>query len=446
MSRLGVMWIGRIFLVLLLFFVVAVAGFAAWSLRPALPKIERPVASSFDPKLVARGAQLAAIGNCNSCHTETGGETFAGGRPMPTPFGTIYATNITPDPETGIGWWSEEAFRRAMHEGVDRSGRHLYPVFPYDHFTKVTNEDVKAIYAFLMTREPVRATTPANDLPFPLNVRPILAGWKAFFLDRGAYQPDPHRSAKWNRGAYLVEGLAHCGACHTPRNVLAAEKREENFAGGESENWHAPALTAASPAPVPWTADQIFTYLRTGFEEHHGAAAGPMAPVVQNLAKVPEDDVRAIAAYVASLAGAATPERERKAEELIAQTRQSGAQTVGQTADTREAPASAANAIYAGACAGCHDSGISSTSSGVALALSTSVAAPDPRNLIHFILQGVQPGEGEAGPFMPGFAGAFTDEQVVALVNYLRERFSDRPAWDDVANHLRSIRQAQPRS
>src|SRR3954453_17260335 len=195
----------------------AVAAFAViW--RPAIAAIEPPAAGSLDPALVKRGRELAAIGNCSDCHTLRGGKAFAGGLPVPTPFGTIYSSNITPDPETGIGRWSEAAFRRAMRDGVGRDGRHLYPTFPYDHFTHVTDEDDRALYAFLMTRPAVRALPPRNELRFPLNQRATIAGWKLLFLHGGIFRRDPSQSAEWNRGAYLVEGLAHCGACHTPRN------------------------------------------------------------------------------------------------------------------------------------------------------------------------------------------------------------------------------------
>ena len=152
--------------------------------------------------------------------------------PLPTPFGTIFSTNITPDAETGIGTWSEVAFARSMREGVDREGRYLYPAFPYDHFTHGTDDDIRAIYAFLMSRPAIRSAAPTNDLVFPLNFRHLVAGWNILFLDRGPLQPDASKSAEWNRGRYLADGLGHCGACHTPRNVLGAEKKGSVFAGG----------------------------------------------------------------------------------------------------------------------------------------------------------------------------------------------------------------------
>ena len=272
----------------------ALLGCAGSATTMAQPAADR----TFDRTQIATGAGLSAIGDCRVCHTADGGSAFAGGRPLPTPFGTIYSTNITPDVETGIGRWSRDDFRRAMHEGIDRAGRHLYPAFPYDHFTRVTDDDVDALYAFIMTREPVKARAPRNRLVFPANLRPVLAAWNWLYLDARRFSADPTQSAEWNRGAYLVEGLAHCGACHTSRNAAGAEKKRERFQGGEAEGWHAPGLLAASPGPVEWTADALFGYLRHGFDAEHGLAAGPMAPVVDGLATVPEADVRLVFHFV----------------------------------------------------------------------------------------------------------------------------------------------------
>ena len=378
-------------------------------------------ATSFDPTLVAKGAELAAIGNCVTCHTSRDGRAFAGGLPLTTPFGTIYSTNITPDLDTGIGRWTETDFLRAMREGVDRAGQHLYPAFPYDHFTRVRDEDVAAIYAFIMTRDAVRAEVPANRLKFPAGLRPAIALWKALYLRTGVYQPDPSKDPRWNRGAYLVEGLAHCGACHTPRNALGAEQRQEDLAGGEAEDWHASSLSANSPAPVPWTADQLFDYLRRGREARHGVAAGPMAPVTHSLAGVAEEDVRAIAVYVASQMSTRSPVAPRTAGPVRAMPE--GAQ------------------IFAGACASCHEAPAANPSSApVPLGLTTSLNAPDPRNTIHVLLNGLWSEPGESGASMPGFAAGLTDKQVTALVDYLRARFTDLPAWRDVPERVAAIR------
>ena len=412
----------------------ALAAFAiAW--RPAISAIDPPSPKSFDPALVRHGRELAAIGNCSTCHTTHGAKDFAGGLPVPTPFGTIYSSNITPDAGSGIGRWPEEAFRRAMRSGVDREGRHLYPTFPYDHFTHVSDEDDRALYAFLMTRQPVHAVAHANQLPFPLDQRIVIAGWKLLFLRRDTYQPDPAKSAEWNRGAYLVEGLAHCGACHTPRNALGAERASASFAGGEADNWSAYAINAQSPAPVPWTADALFAYLRHGFDPDHGTARGPMAEVVGNLADIPDSDVRAIATYMAGVFGAPTEDRKRRAEQVLAQVKSPSAP---------EPPANPAGAaIYAAACASCHESKRPLPYGGVNLALSTALSSPDARNAANIVLSGVRPVEGERSPIMPGFAANMSDAQIAALLNYLRSRFGNQPAWAGVEQTVAAARRTQ---
>ncbi len=268
--------------------VVGAGGFVALAWRSEIADPTRRRAKH-EPRRGEAGAELAAVGNCVVCHTAPGGRPFAGGLALPTPFGTIYSTNITPDPETGIGRWSEAAFQRSMREGVDRQGRHLYPAFPYDHYTRVSDEDNRALYAYLMTREPVSAEPPANELPFPLNVRMVLAGWKLLFLREGAYEPDPAQSAEWNRGAYLAEGLGHCGACHSPRNAFGAVKTgEDHLAGGESEGWTAYALNHASPAPIPWDVDASpITSTRVG-RPGTGSRAGRWPPSTPISARCPK--------------------------------------------------------------------------------------------------------------------------------------------------------------
>jgi len=401
--------------------------------RPAIAAIEPPAPQSFDTALVKQGRDLAAIGNCNDCHTVRGGKAFAGGLPVPTPFGTIYSSNITPDPETGIGRWSEDAFRRAMRSGVDRAGSHLYPTFPYDHFTNVTDEDDRALYAFLMTRPAVHVPARANDLSFPLNQRFVVAGWKLLFLRLGTYQADISQNAEWNRGAYLVEGLAHCGACHTPRNALGAERASASFSGGDVDNWHAYAINARSPSPVPWDTEALFSYLRQGWHSDHGVARGPMAEVVSNLSSVQESDVHAIAAFMTSVFGL-PPDRLRQASDI-------------RTRIKSPPPPSPTNtpgaSIYAAACATCHDTDRPLPYGGVHLGLSTAVSAPDPRNAANIILSGIGPVEGERSPIMPGFASSMTDQQISALLNYLRARFSNQPAWTGVEKTVADARISQ---
>ena len=280
---------------------VLVAAAVFWANRhPEIAPVAPPGEGAFDTALLRNGEALAGIGACAVCHTADRGASFAGGLALPTPFGVVYSTNITPDADSGIGSWPEAAFRRAMREGVDRRGRHLYPAFPYDHFTRVTDEDIHAIYAYLMAQEPVAFAAPENELRFPFNIRMLLAGWKLLFLETGEFEADPNRDEEWNRGAYLAEGVGHCGACHTPRNVFGAVSRELAFGGGEAEDWHVPALNADSPAPVPWSQLQLVNYLFDGWDAEHGIAAGPMAPVVNHLYDQSEDDVFAMAAYIES--------------------------------------------------------------------------------------------------------------------------------------------------
>jgi mono/diheme cytochrome c family protein len=422
----------------------AALGFAVtW--RPAIAAIEPPAPQSFDSALVKRGRDLAAIGNCNDCHTVRGGGSFAGGVPVPTPFGTIFSSNITPDPETGIGHWSEAAFRRAMRSGVNRDGQHLYPTFPYDHFTNVTDADDQALYAYLMTRPPVHAPARDNQLSFSLDQRFVVAGWKLLFFHRDTYHPDSTKSAEWNRGAYLVEGLAHCGACHTPRNALGAERATAQFAGGDVDNWQAYAINGASPAPVPWDTEALFGYLSRGWHPDHGVARGPMAEVVSNLSSVPEGDVHAIATY---MFGAPTPERKSRGDDVLAQAREQAKEQVKQPEmKPAAAPAAAANeagaSIYAAACATCHETGRPLPYSGVNLGLSTAISGPDPRNAANIVLSGVRPVEGERSPIMPGFAASMDDKQIAALLDYLRARFSNQPAWTGLEKTVEDARRTQ---
>jgi mono/diheme cytochrome c family protein len=429
------MWLRRILIAVLLLVGFGVLAFLALAWRPEIAAAPATNANRFSGELIKHGAQLAAVGNCANCHSGEIGRSYAGGRAMPTPFGTIHATNITPDRDTGIGTWSEEAFQRAMREGLDRRGRHLYPVFPYDHFTRMTDDDVRAVYAFLMTREPVRAETPANNLSFPYNIRMALAGWKLLYLHKGPLEPDPSQGNDWNRGRYLSEGVAHCGACHTPRNSLGAEKRDATYAGGDSGGWHAPALNAQSPAPVPWDADHLFAYLREGWDGLHGASAGPMREVTDNLRQVPEQDVRAIAVYVASIAGKPSPERQQKGEALVARLERGEPAAPGRSAGGEGAP------IFAGACQICHTEGRAVGPSGaVNLALSSVLRFDDPRNTIHAVLHGIQPTEGERGPIMPPFEATLTDRQIADVVSYARARFTDLPAWNNLEEQVRRLR------
>jgi mono/diheme cytochrome c family protein len=418
--------------------IVGAAAFLLWSRQAEIAPIEPPTRSAFPHDLIKKGSQLAAIGNCDVCHTAQNGVAFAGGRPLPTPFGTIFSTNITPDPDTGIGRWSEAAFRRAMREGVGRDGRHLYPAFPYDHFARVNDDDLRALYAFIMTREAVSSRAPANKLPFPLNQRWILAFWKLFYLDKKPFQPVPRRTAEWNRGAYLVEGLGHCGDCHTSRNLLGAEKEDQPLTGGEAEGWVAPALNAASPAPVPWDAAHLFEYLQRGWSAEHGAAAGPMQPIVNDLMMVDRGDVQAMATYLGGKMAEPSPERRHQAKVLLTT-------LPNHTEPAKADPGQEIGArIFAGACANCHlGSSTITPPRGIDLSLSTVLSLDDPRDAIRIVLDGSQQPDEESGPWMPRFNGALTDSQLAALLGYLRAHYGHGSAWPQLERQIHDIRQSK---
>ncbi|MBB4088156.1 cytochrome c [Sphingomonas carotinifaciens] len=411
---------------------IAAAAFAILLViahRPAIASVERPDPRSFEPALVARGANLARIGNCVSCHQSEGGRPYAGGYPINTPFGTIYGSNITPDPGTGIGRWSRAAFARAMREGVGRDGSHLYPAFPYTHYAGVTDGDVDALYAFLMTRPAVRATPPNNDLIPPLSFRPLLAGWKLLFFRPAPVRADPSQSAEWNRGRYLGETLAHCSACHSPRGLLQQEKRgAETYAGGWSGGWYAPPINARSPAVRAWTPQRLETYLRTGLSRDHAAAAGPMGPVTYNLARADPADVRALARYYAWWmrdAPAAKVEPPLPDRRALAE---------------RQHPAGAR--LYEGACATCHEPGAPMVVAGrPVLPLGTPLHEDNPRDTIQIILQGLRPPVEASGPYMPAYADALTDRQIAEIIRYLKARHGSGPAWKDLENEVAEARE-----
>jgi nicotinate dehydrogenase subunit B len=400
----------------------------------AIAPITRPDASVYSAATIARGQQLAALGDCGVCHTTANGILNAGGRPLQTPFGIIYATNITPDVETGIGAWSYPAFERAMREGIHRDGRHLYPAFPYTHFARTTDADMQALYAYLMAQPAVRAETPNNALAFPFNLRPLIAGWNALFHKPAVFQADPTKSEAWNRGAYLVEGLGHCGACHSPRNALGAEKANAYLAGGFAEGWEAPALTSLSQAPIPWSEGELYAYLRTGESRLHGVAAGPMAPVVRELTALPDSDIRAMAVYLASF-------NETSMDRAV---QQALAASLEAATGTRTSAASGVGArLYQGACAVCHEvGGAPLFGSRPSLALNSNLHSDMPDNLIQLILHGIaKPAATDLG-YMPAFKDSLTDSQIAELAAYLRRQFApDKPAWTGIQAAVSRIRQ-----
>jgi nicotinate dehydrogenase subunit B len=380
------------------------------SWRAAIPEIAPPPRSAFSLQQIAQGRALSALGDCMACHTTKAGRPFAGGRPIETSFGSVYSTNITPDPVTGIGRWSLPAFRRALRQGIARDGTHLYPAFPYDHFAQMSGTDIAALYAFLMTREPVYAPPPHDTLLPPFDIRTLLAGWNFVYFHRDPFQRDRTKSAAWNRGAYLVQTLGHCGACHTPHNAFGVEKMARALDGGMAEHWYAPALDAQSPVPTPWTIDELATYLRSGVDVHHAGAAGPMRRVTNSLSTASPGDVRAIATYLASTMPRHPPPRRPIAP-----------------ADPHAA------AIFTGAWASCHDS-----ARWPPLANSTTLAEDSPRDTLEILLHGI-PWRSD-GLYMPPFAAALDDSQAADLVNSLRARFAGRALWSNAQSQARRIR------
>lgn len=415
----------------------AIAGLLGW--RPAIAPVATSSATVYTADAIERGRQLAAAGDCIVCHTAPGGVPNAGGRALETPFGTIYSTNLTPDPVNGIGTWSFSAFQRAMRQGISRDGGHLYPAFPYTAFTQTTDDDLTALYAYLMSQPAVASAPPQTQLAFPFNLRPLMALWNALYLTPGPQTSDPSRSAQWNRGAYLVNGLGHCGACHTPRGALGAELGGgSSFAGATIEGWQAPGLTALSTRdhPIPWTETELFRYLRFGHSAQHGSASGPMAPVVRELAQLPEADVRAMAHYLASFNAPADEVRNAKhAQALIAAAERSAS----------VAP-DAAQRLFNGACGACHHAGNGPEVFGqnLPLALSSKLHSAQPDNLLRVILEGVrEPASRELG-FMPAFRDALDDVQVARLAAYMRARFAPgQPAWGGLEAASARLR-AQP--
>lgn len=429
---------------LLLGGVGAIAGLMGW--RPAIAPVNFS-APAYSAETIERGRQLAALGDCVVCHTAEGGVPNAGGRAMDTPFGSIVTTNLTPDAETGLGSWSFTAFQRAMREGISRDGRHLYPAFPYTAFAKASDDDLQAIYAYLQSLPAVpagaredgaSAKMPATDLRFPFNQRPLLAGWNAIYHDPAPYTPVPTQSVEWNRGAYLVNGLGHCSACHTPRNALGAEQGGAAFLSGAMiDGWEAPALTALTKSPVPWDADALYAYLRHGHSPRHGIAGGPMADVVQQMQALPDSDVRAMASYLASFNPIPAPTPEA---------RQAQAWAVVQTAAASQGNLlGPAQRMFDAACASCHHDGDGPTLLGVntPLALNSQLSSARPDNLIRTILDGVrEPATKDIG-YMPAFRDSLSDAQIAELAGYMRARFAPGSApWQNLAGEVARVRAA----
>lgn len=410
--------------------------------RPAIPTIERPASDVYSAATIERGRLASAAGACNVCHVGNDGTPFAGGRRFDTPFGVVYATNITPDVANGIGGWSYTAFQRAMREGVSRDGHHLYPAHPYTSFAGADDADLQALYAYLTTQQPVARPAPETRLKFPYSFRSMMAGWNAMFHKAEPFKYDASRDSQWNRGAYLVETLGHCSACHTERNALGAEKGgAAHLSGGFADGWEAPALNAVAKGPVGWTEGAFFDYLRKGHSSQHGSAAGPMADVVKAMQPLPDSDIRAMANYLASLNADAAPDKaEAQREAAIA------ASNAASTEAARISPRG--ERLFNGACASCHGEEKILSS----LALNTNLHGASPDNLLQALLNGVEAPAilaqttGREAPevmSMPSFREAFDQQQLEDLAAYVRARFApDKPAWDDFAAALQRVNAA----
>jgi mono/diheme cytochrome c family protein len=407
-----------------------------------------PPAEAQQP-LAQQGRYLATAGDCISCHTQPGGKPFAGGRPLNTPFGVIYSANITPDPNTGIGAWTEPQFERALRAGIAADGTHLYPAFPYTSYTRVTDQDVHALYAYMRSIKPVSYVPPKNKMPFPFSVRASLAGWNLMFLDEGRFAPDASHSAEWNRGAYLTQGLGHCGACHSPRNFLGGERSADALTGGEYldditdevvdnsitpldesivRTWSAPNLTQAPSGLGAWPLEAIAAYLKTGHSARAGAF-GPMSEVIGNsTSHLTDPDIHAIAIYLKSLAPA----------------------TQGVPPNAAADSLRAGEVVYTTRCADCHlPSGLGmpraantdASKTAPPLAGSAALQAPNPATLINIILYGAHEAALTDGswPTMSGFelSVGLDDEQIAALCTYVRSSWGNQAAPVDAATVAR---------
>jgi len=421
----------RIFLIFaVLAALIAVAAFL--NLKPGKLQVA-PGAVETDPttQTITRGEYLARAGDCIACHTEPGGKQFAGGRVMAIPFGSIYVPNVTPDDETGIGRWTADDFYRMMHSGISKDGSLMYPVMPFAAYTKVTREDSDAIYAYMMSLPPVSQKNQPHELRFPFNQRELLIGWRALYLKTGEYVPDKSKSAQWNRGAYLVEGLGHCAMCHTAINRLGGSKTSQEFEGGmiPNQNWYAPSLTSNREAGLGnWTIKEITDLLQAGVS-HRATVYGPMAEVVYNsLQYLSDADVEAMAVYLKEL-----PQRDSEAPPT-----QSARLVAPEVMEL-------GRKTYATQCVMCHgDEGKGRPPEYPPLAANQSITMSSPVNSIRMVLNGGYAPGTRRNPKphgMPPFSHILADEEVAAVVTYIRVAWenSGTPVTAAQIGELRAI-------
>jgi mono/diheme cytochrome c family protein len=371
--------------------------------------------------LVTRGKYLTEAADCEVCHTTAGGQPFAGGRAFPTPFGVLYSANITADRETGIGAWTDDDFLTATHKGLAKDGQRLYPAFPYESYTLLDDADVRAIKAYIFSLPPAHATAPPNDLRFPFNQRWLMGIWSAFCNPDQRFQPLVNRSFEWNRGAYLVEGLGHCGDCHTPRNMAEAPDNRHKFEGAVAEGWRAYNITSDKHSGIgEWSDTELADYLRAGHALGRGSVGGPMAEVVDaSLGHLVPADIRATVAYLRSIP--AIPSRDLPAPKATPAS--DFPKRINVSADPR------GEQIFAGACASCHGwSGVSPLTAFATLTGDRAVNDASAINVAQMVLSGANRRTSGGALFMPAFGSAYSNTEIAAVANYVTARFGMAPS------------------
>lgn len=383
------------------------------------------------PDLLRRGEYLAIAGDCVACHTAPGGEPFAGGLPLPTPIGDIIATNVTPSRTAGIGNYTLAQFTDAMRKGLRADGAHLYPAMPYTAYANVTDDDVRALYAYFMHAvTPVDTAPTPTRLPFPFDIRLSMAAWNLLFLDRPGFQPDATKSAQWNRGAYLARGLAHCGTCHTPRNLLMAESASREFGGGDVGVWFAPNITSDANSGIGgWSEQELVQYMLVGHAAGKTQAAGPMAEAIdKSLRHLTEGDLRSIAIFLKGVPALhdAADTRPRYAWGAAADDLPSiRGVALPANLDQMTGPQ-----LYDAWCATCHQAdGEGSFDGGLPpLFHNTTLGTANTNNLVMVMLAGVRRQRDSTDVPMPGFARELSDEKIATLGGYLTQRYGNPQA------------------
>jgi mono/diheme cytochrome c family protein len=386
-----------------------------------------------DASLIQKGEYLTRAADCAACHTAEGGAPYAGGRAFVLPFGTLYSTNITPDADTGIGKYSNANFLDAIHQGVGRNNSKLYPAMPFASYTYMTDADALAIKAYLFSLAPVHAAAPKNTLIFPFNQRSLMGIWALLFNPNTRFEPRTGRDPEWNRGAYLVEAMEHCGECHTPRNLMQALDNRKKFSGAVQAGWRAYNITADQKSGIgAWSEADLAHYLAIGHADGRGTATGPMGEAVDNsLQYLTQSDIGAMVRYLRTVSPVATSDLpEPKANPAPSSYSQGAAAAL----DSR------GRAVYAGACAGCHDwSGVSPVLPYATLTGARSVNDPTATNVVQIILTGAHRHSSDAGPAMPAFGGAYSNAEIASLANYVTARFGAQPSAV-TAEHIATLR------